>query len=78
MIVNSILEGDLGILLPNVEVVETEDGVMRTYVYLGVLGSVIVAAAVGHFMGSDPKSAFSMGVAAPFVIESIIEKIRGA
>jgi len=75
-LVNCIFEGDLGIMLPNVEVISTIGGQIRTYVYLGFIGSIVIGAAVGHFLGTDPTTAFGLGVSAPFIVESLIEKMQ--
>jgi len=79
-LINAIIEGDLGLFVPSKEQVTVKDPKAgekkRTYVYLGVIGSVIVATVVGYFAGTDIKSAFAAGVAAPMIVEGIYEKVK--
>jgi len=79
-LINAIIEGDWGLFVPAKEQVTVKDPKTgekkRTYVYLGVIGSVIVATVVGYFMGTDLKTAFAAGVAAPLIVEGIFEKVK--
>lgn len=65
--INAIFEGDFKVALPYIE---------GKYVYMGGIGSVVVGAVVGFYVGTDIKTALGAGIASPLVLEGIVEKIR--
>ena len=43
---------------------------------MGVIGSVVLGAVVGFYVGTDIKTALGSGIASPLVLEGIVEKFK--
>lgn len=67
-LVKSLIEGGHKLAMPKFE---------GGYLYIGFLGNIIIGAIVAYFLSKDMVYAFTSGVASNFVIEGIIERLKG-
>ena len=63
-----MLEGQHGLALPKFQ---------GGYLFLGFLANVVLGAVAALLYASDAKDAFTTGLTANFLLEGVIERVRG-